>query len=47
MTDKKQIDKFREAAKELECDESEKAFDTKLSAIAKKSLDNSPKTKND
>jgi len=35
MTDKKQIDKFREAAKELECDESEAAFDAKLKKVAK------------
>lgn len=35
MTDKKQIDKFREAARELECDESEAAFDKKLKKIAK------------
>jgi len=35
MTKKKQIDKFREAAKELECDESEGAFDAKLKKIAK------------
>lgn len=26
MTDKKQIDKFREITKELECDESEEAL---------------------
>jgi len=30
MTNKKQIDKFREIAKELECNESEKDFDRKL-----------------
>lgn len=35
MTDKKQIDKFREAAKELECDESEAAFDANLKRITK------------
>ena len=35
MTNKSQIDKFREAAKELECDESEAAFDAKLKKIAK------------
>ena len=33
MTDKKQIDKFREVARELDCDESEKAFDQKLKRI--------------
>jgi len=27
MSDKSQIDKFREKARELECDESEEAFD--------------------
>lgn len=31
---KKQIDKFREAAKELECNDSEKDFDRKLRRIA-------------
>jgi len=36
MTEPKQIDKFREMAKELECDESEKAFDEKLSSISRK-----------
>lgn len=30
VPNKKQIDKFREAAKELECNESEKDFDRKL-----------------
>lgn len=35
MTNKKQIDKFREIAKELECDESEKAFDEKLGKLTK------------
>jgi len=28
-----QIDKFKQAAKELECDESERAFDKKLKKI--------------
>ena len=36
MTDKKQIDKFREAAKEFECDESEKAFNKKLGKLVNK-----------
>ena len=40
MPDKKQIDKFREIAKELECDESEKAFDEKLKKISSKTLKN-------
>ena len=35
MKEPKQIDKFREIAKELECDESEKAFDAKLSQLAR------------
>ena len=35
MPDKKQIDKFREIAKELECDESEAAFDKKLVELTK------------
>ncbi|MGS4886362.1 hypothetical protein [Roseibium sp. MB-4] len=35
IKEKSQIDKFKEAAKELECDESEEAFDAKLKSIAK------------
>jgi len=35
MTEPKQIDKFREAARELECDESEEAFERKLKKIVK------------
>lgn len=34
-TTKKQIDKFRAAARELETDDSEEAFDAKLKRIAK------------
>lgn len=33
--DKSQVDKFREAARELETDDSEEAFDAKLKKIAK------------
>ena len=33
--EKSQIDKFREAARELETDDSEEAFDAKLKKIAK------------
>ena len=33
MTSKKQIDKLKEIAKELECDESEKTFDKKLGKL--------------
>ena len=36
MTEPKQIDKFREIAKELECNESEKDFDKKLAKVTKK-----------
>jgi len=35
MNDPKQIDKFKEMAKKLECDESEKAFDKKLGKLIK------------
>ena len=35
MPDKKQIDKFKQMAKELECDESEKTFDEKLGKLVK------------
>ena len=33
--DKKQIDKFREAARQLETDDDEKRFDERLGKIAK------------
>ncbi len=33
--DKSQIDRFREAARQLGCDEDEAAFDEKLTRIAK------------
>ena len=36
---KKQIDKFKQMAKELECDESEKAFDEKLKKVVKEKTD--------
>ena len=35
MTKPKQIDKFKQMAKELECDESEKTFDEKLAKLVK------------
>lgn len=46
MTDKKQIDKFREMAKELECDESEKAFDKKLASLTSKNVNVSKSIEN-
>lgn len=39
MTDNSQIEKFREKARELECDESEEAFADKLVNLAKKPAD--------
>ena len=33
QTDESQVDKFRAKARELECDESEKAFDEKLKKV--------------
>ena len=36
MTKPKQIDKFQQMAKELECDESEKASDKKLGKLVEK-----------
>ncbi len=43
MTDKKQIDKFKEAAREFECNESEKDFHAKLKKLVKeKPADKSP-----
>ena len=41
MKEAKQIDKFKQMATELECDESEKAFDEKLKKIARKNDDTS------
>jgi hypothetical protein len=43
--DKKQIDKFKEAAKNIGCDESEEAFDAKLKSIAKSPPPKGEKTK--
>ena len=34
--DKQQLDRFKEAARKLGCDEDEKAFDEKLKGIAKR-----------
>ncbi len=43
---KPQVEKFREAARELEADDSEEAFDAKLKKIAKsKSDQNTPSKK--
>ena len=39
MTEPKQLDKFKQMAKELECDESEKAFDEKLGKLVKDNPD--------
>jgi len=44
--DKSQIDKFREAARELETDDSEEAFDAKLKKVAKASPSKPPEKKN-
>lgn len=44
---KSQIDKFKEAAKELECDESEEAFDANLKRIAKARSVKAPPPLND
>ena len=38
-TDKTQIDRFKEAARQIGCDEDEAAFDTKLKGLAKQKLD--------
>ena len=35
MTDKSQIEKFRAKARELECNESEEAFERKLKKVVK------------
>lgn len=48
MPDKKpQIDKFREAARELETDEREEAFDAVVKKIAKAPLPKDDKAKGD
>jgi len=38
MTEPKQLDKFKGMVKELECDESEKAFDEKLQKLTGKRI---------
>lgn len=40
---KKQIDKFKEAARELETDQSEAEFDRVLKKVAKPAKDDEPK----
>lgn len=51
MTDKPQLDKFKEAAREAECDTDEAAFDRALGEIAKAEknpeLDNDSKSDKD
>lgn len=44
MQNKKQIDKFRDMAKKLECDESEKAFDKKLKKVVNGKAKNNDKS---
>ena len=43
MSEKTQLDKFKQAAKELECDESEEGFNDKLKRIVKPRSDDGPK----
>lgn len=38
MNKQSQIDKFKQTARELECDESEEAFGRKLKKVAKKDV---------
>jgi hypothetical protein len=42
-----QVDKFKEADRELETDDSEEAFDAKLKKIAKAPVSTSPKSEKD
>ena len=42
---KKQIDRFKEAARELECDEDEKRFDATVKELAKTGCDKNPEKK--
>lgn len=35
MTDTSQLDKFKQTARDLECDESEEAFERKLKKVAR------------
>lgn len=42
---KPQVEKFKEAARELETDDSEEAFDAKLKKIAKAPIPNGDKDK--
>jgi hypothetical protein len=45
MAKKPQIDKFREAARELEADEDEQTFDKSLERVAKRKPGEPPKEK--
>lgn len=42
-TGKSQLDKFRDLARELECDENEDAFDAKLKRLVKGPREGEPK----
>lgn len=43
--DKSQLDKFKEAARELDCDEDEKRFDAYVKKLAKAGGDKKPEKK--
>lgn len=48
MSDQKsQLEKFKDAARELETDDREQAFDEKLKAVAKKQPPKSPNSESD
>jgi len=42
MKNNKQLEKFRAKARELECDESEEAFERKLKKVVKSKTDDEP-----
>ena len=43
MTEKTQLDKFKEAARELECDDDERRFKERLGRLVRAAGDGSPK----
>ncbi len=43
MTEKTQIEKFKDAARELECDDDEQRFKERLGKLVKKGAGESPK----
>lgn len=47
MSTEKQLEKFKQTARELECDESEEAFERQLKKVAKQDASKDDKTSTD